>query len=580
MLNNEVDNLPVATAYISPVYGSDDKPLDFSFTGCNSEFKKMFGIDVSGKKFSHISGAFLGLFSEIASHAANQSSHFIYDSIDSLRFDVRLRPETEGFIVCITDIGYDENSYETESNIINRALKSISSGIISANGSGSVTLINPAARKLTGWGDNAIGMPLNRVLNVYYESNLLSVDIMENIRESVSYGNNLLLKQRNGKAVNIALNVSPVEYEDGNPGIVALFRDSSEDILREKEITYLSYHDKLTGLYNRVYFEKKIKEFDCKEFYPISIIIGDTNGLKMTNDVFGHSRGDNLLICIANILSLACRETDIIARYGGDEFTVLMPGTTLEEAGRVCRNILSLCDDKSFDHNKISISLGYASKVKSTESINDILNVAEDFMYRHKLLESKSYRSSVISSLKKMLFEKSFETEEHAMRLTGLCNEAGRLMGLSQNDLNDLELFSMLHDIGKIGVSDSVLLKPGKLTEDEWVEMRRHSEIGYRIAQSSPELSHIADYILCHHERWDGTGYPQKLKETQIPLLSRILSVADSYDAMVNDRYYRKAMSHEAAVAELKRCSGTQFDPEVVNIFLSILEPHRSDAAS
>ena len=206
--------------------------------------------------------------------------------------------------------------------------------------------------------------------------------------------------------------------------------------------------------------------------------------------------------------------------------------------------------------------------------MNDILNVAEDFMYRHKLLESRSYRSSVISSLKKMLYEKSFETEEHAMRLTGLCADAGRLMGLSQSDLNDLELFSMLHDIGKIVVKDSVLLKPSKLTEDEWTEMRKHCEIGYRIAQSAPELSHVADYILCHHEHFDGSGYPQGLKGTQIPLLARILSVADSYDAMVNDRYYRKALSKDAAIAELKRCAGTQFDPDIVKVFLKILEPH------
>jgi diguanylate cyclase (GGDEF)-like protein/PAS domain S-box-containing protein len=583
MIKFEIDNLPVATACFSLVTGGDEIIPEFSFTACNDAFKTMFGFDAAGKRLSHITGTFSGLFDEIASHATNQTTHFVYDISDHLRFDVRLRYDSEGFIACITDFGSDENLIGVESRNISRVLKSISAGIITAGSNGSVTLINTAARNLTGWDDDAIGMPFNRVLDVYYDNGKLPVDIKTHISgssEAVSYGNNVLLRKKDGRAVSIALSVSPVESDDGESGMVALFHDSSEDISREKEITYLSYHDKLTGLYNRAFFEKKVKEFDRSEFYPISIIIGDTNGLKMTNDVFGHMQGDILLVSIANILSLACRESDIIARYGGDEFTVLMPRTTLEEAGKVCRNIFTLCDDQSCDQSKISISLGYATKEKSTESINDILNVAEDFMYRHKLLESKSYRSSVISSLKNMLFEKSFETEEHAMRLTGLCNEAGRLMGLSQSDLNDLELFSMLHDIGKIGVKDSVLLKPGKLSDDEWLEMRRHCEIGYRIAQSAPELAHIADFILCHHERWDGNGYPQKLKGSHIPLLSRILAVADSYDAMVNDRYYRKALTHDVALAELKRCSGSQFDPEVVKVFLRILDPNPVEASA
>lgn len=583
MIEFEIDNLPVATACFSLVTGGDELIPEFSFTACNDAFKTMFGFDAAGKRLSHITGIFSGLFLEIATYAANQTTHFVYDTSDNIRFDVRLGYDSKDFIVCITDFGSGEDLVGVESRNISRVLKSISAGIITAGNNGLVTLINTSARKLTGWDDDALGMPFNRVLDVYYDNGKLPVDIKTHISgsgEAVSYGNNVLLKKKDGRAVSIALSVSPVESDDGKPGMVALFHDSSEDISREKEITYLSYHDKLTGLYNRAFFEKKIKEFDRSEFYPISIIIGDTNGLKMTNDVFGHMQGDVLLVSIANILSLACRENDIIARYGGDEFTVLMPRTTLEEAGKVCRNIFTLCDDQSCDQSKISISLGYATKEKSTESINDILNVAEDFMYRHKLLESKSYRSSVISSLKNMLFEKSFETEEHAMRLTGLCNEAGRLMGLSQSDLNDLELFSMLHDIGKIGVKDSVLLKPGKLSDDEWVEMRRHCEIGYRIAQSAPELAHIADFILCHHERWDGNGYPQKLKGSHIPLLSRILAVADSYDAMVNDRYYRKALTHDVALAELKRCSGSQFDPEVVKVFLRILDPNPVEASA
>jgi len=128
----------------------------------------------------------------------------------------------------------------------------------------------------------------------------------------------------------------------------------------------------------------------------------------------------------------------------------------------------------------------------------------------------------------------------------------------------------MLHDIGKVGIDDSILKKPGRLTDREWAIMKKHTEIGYRIAMSSPELEKIAEYILTHHERWDGKGYPYGLKGEEIPLLSRILAIADSYDAMTEDRVYRKAMSHEEAIEEIKRNAGTQFDPFIAELFLQI----------
>lgn len=565
--NCAFDDIPVATAQ----FAVSQKNGDFAFTACNRAFSALFGLDATGFDFRELPERLTSLFCRVADEARRGTLHFAYLDSGGGEFLVRLCSCGGGFTACFLP---DEDRADVDGQL-RLAIHSISTGVIAAGPDGAVDFLNPAARSLTGWGDNALGSPVSRVLNLRYENSLRPVDIFspeECRRVNVTYGDNVVLKSRDGRSINITLNVTPVEAPDGRKGCVAFFSDASVQRRREKEVVYLSYHDKLTGLFNRAYIEKKQKELDCEPNYPISVIMGDVNGLKMTNDIFGHRQGDMLLVTIANILSLASRDSDVVARYGGDEFVLLMPRTTLEEAAKVCKSILSLCGSKTIDQNKVSVSLGYACKANGTESMNDILNVAENFMYRHKLLESRSYRSSVISSLKKMLFEKSFETEEHAMRITGLCAEAGRLMGLSQSDLNDLELFSMLHDIGKIGIKDRVLLKPGKLTEDEWTEMRKHCEIGYRIAQSAPELSHVADYILCHHERYDGTGYPQGLKGGQIPLLSRILAVADSYDAMVNDRYYRKAMSHEEAVAELKRCSGTQFDPEIVKVFLQILE--------
>jgi len=194
-------------------------------------------------------------------------------------------------------------------------------------------------------------------------------------------------------------------------------------------------------------------------------------------------------------------------------------------------------------------------------------------MYRRKLLESKSLRSAIVSSLKEALFERSNETEGHAERIWHLCHQMGRSLGLSESQLDDLRLLSLLHDVGKIAIRDGILLKPGALEPHEWVEMKKHPETGYRIAQSVYELASIAEYILSHHERWDGTGYPMGLVGKHIPLPSRILAVADAYDVMTNLRPYKEPMSHDEAIEEIKRCSGTQFDPAIVRSFLELVQP-------
>jgi diguanylate cyclase (GGDEF)-like protein/PAS domain S-box-containing protein len=386
-------------------------------------------------------------------------------------------------------------------------------------------------------------------------------------------------KCKDGNYMNILLTAVNMLHDANIKGVLMNLNDITESKKREEKILYLNYHDALTGLYNRAFFEEESKRLDNERQLPLSIIMGDINGLKLINDAFGHAEGDKLLTEIAKVLSSSCRSEDIVARTGGDEFCILLPKTSSGDAHIICRRIYKACENYEGETDKemlyLSISLGYATKTDSGARIESILKDAEEHMYKQKLLESKSLHSSIISSIKTTMFEKSHETEEHEERLVALSKMVGQVLDLTDAQLNDLELLSTLHDIGKLSINDNILNKADKLTDEEWLEIRKHPEVGYRIAQASPELVPIADFILCHHERWDGKGYPQGLKGEAIPLLSRIVSVVDSFDAMTKDRPYRKAMPVAAAIDEITKNAGTQFDPEIARIFVEeLLQSH------
>ena len=344
----------------------------------------------------------------------------------------------------------------------------------------------------------------------------------------------------------------------------------------EEEILFLSFSDKLTGLRNRAYMEKQFEELDNSPPIDYALITGDVNGLKIANDALGHKEGDRLLIIVGTILRESCASDDIISRWGGDEFVVLVKNKSKEYVVNIIENIKAACLTVQDFHFKISIALGYARKDDLHPDTSAVMSLAEKRMYRNKLMENKSARSATINSLSRTLHEKHSETEAHTMRIRDLGLKLGKKMGLSQDQLDELELLALLHDIGKIGIPEHILMKPGKLTEDEWKIMKTHTEIGYRIATSTPELSHIADEILAHHEKYDGTGYPSGLKGEAIPILARIINIIDSYDVMTHKRVYKDASDTEYAVNELKRCAGSQFDPYITNIFLNLLQENTS----
>lgn len=368
---------------------------------------------------------------------------------------------------------------------------------------------------------------------------------------------------------------SPLVHSDGNISKIHILRDIShlkkvETELRStlENLRYLSYHDKLTGLLNRAFFEEELIRLNTFENLPLSIIIIDVNGLKLTNDAFGHKEGDKLLETLAKVLKKSCNEKSTIARIGGDEFTILLPKTNKIETAKLCLQIKKNCVEYDIEPVKLSIAIGYATKTKLHEDIDEILKKAENIMYRNKLNEGKSIRNSIILSIQKMLRERSIETEEHGKRMKKLALHLGKKLELTGKQMDELSLLAILHDIGKIGIPDHILTKSSSLTDEEWKIMKNHCEIGYHIVKSSPELGFIADTILSHHERWDGKGYPQGIKGEKIPKLSRIISIIDAYDVMTHDRPYRKALSHMQAIEELRKCAGTQFDPKLVDVFI------------
>ncbi|MEI6602989.1 MAG: diguanylate cyclase [Clostridia bacterium] len=378
-------------------------------------------------------------------------------------------------------------------------------------------------------------------------------------------------KRKDGTVFPVEI-ASSLFIQNNREVLLVSIRNITERKKVEGEIKHLSYHDYLTGLYNRTFFEEELVRLSVDRQLPISIIMGDINGLKLINDSFGHKNGDKLIIKIANILKKCCREEDIIARVGGDEFCILSPQSNHETVQRICNNIYRECKEQEKAHEEalqfISISLGATTRTSAHESMEIIMKEAEAAMYKHKLLETKSLRSSIVSSIMSTLRERYIETEEHSQRMQELCQRIGHALGISNAMIDDLKLLAVLHDIGKIAISDALINKKEKLTDEEWKEMSRHCEIGFHITQSTLEFQNISENILSHHEKWDGSGYPNQLIGETIPLLSRIISIVDAYDAMTNNRPYRNAFSEDEAVSEIKRFSGTQFDPKIAKVFV------------
>ncbi len=361
----------------------------------------------------------------------------------------------------------------------------------------------------------------------------------------------------------------------GENEFLAIVRNVTERKEMQSRLEYLSMHDSLTGLYNRNRFEQEMDRLESIDGQCAGLIICDVDGLKFINDSLGHETGDTLLTSTGLLLHDVFDEEDtMVARVGGDEFAILLPDSSKEEVEDACRRLRTAFSAHSRENPVLPLSVSIGSAVGSEEfpDMSSLYREADNQMYREKLRRKNSIQSSIVQRLMKAMSAKDHVLQSQGDRRQSLVRQLAARLGLQENAIKDLCLLAKYYDIGKVGISDRILSKPGPLTERERQEIRRHSEVGYRLAQAIPELASVADWILKHHEWWNGTGYPLGLQGPAIPIESRIIAIIDAFAAMTSERPYRKAMSQKHALAELDRCSGKQFDPQIVPLFLEILK--------
>jgi diguanylate cyclase (GGDEF)-like protein/PAS domain S-box-containing protein/putative nucleotidyltransferase with HDIG domain len=467
-----------------------------------------------------------------------------------------------------------EQRVKRERNKLEITLGSIGDGVISTDKEGNIEYINKVAQNITGYTKKeAIGKNFNSVFEIIDEQtgepNKSPVDIVLQTKEKTDLAENTILVNKIGEKIPIADTATPIYDQEQLIGVVIVFRNVTKERSNLRRIEYLSFHDQLTGLYNRRYFENKLEVFSAKEHLPLSIIMADLNGLKLVNDGFGHHEGDKLLIKTGEILKNNSPRDSIVARIGGDEFVVILPNTDNKMAMEVKSKLENVVEEVLLTPVTLSVAFGISTKIDNTQSIDQTIRVAENNMYREKLYKSPSIRGKTLNTIMSTLYEKSESEEEHSVKVATFAKEIAKAMELNSKIINELQVAGIMHDIGKIAIDQNILEKIEELSEDDWVIIKRHSEVGYRILSSTDDMSTIASYILHHHERVDGKGYPKGLVGDEIPIQSKILAVADAYAAMTSERPYREAYSKEKAIEELVRGAGNQFDKKIVEIFIS-----------
>lgn len=351
-----------------------------------------------------------------------------------------------------------------------------------------------------------------------------------------------------------------------------LYDSKPENENLDQKALYLKYHDSFTGLNNRLYLSEELPKLDIEENLPLTVVLCDVNKLKLVNDSLGCVVGDKLLKSFSSLFQLACQQGDLLARIENDEFACIFLNSDEEKAIQTIDRIKNQILNLPTNILNISVAFGHKTKTLPKEDINDIIKEAETVLSLEKSTEKHGLVKESIILILKTMFDKYRNEKEHSKRVSSICGQMGKHLNLSPSEIHKLKIAGAMHDIGKITIDEEVLYKKGKLTRREWIQVRNHAEAGYRILNSSDAFTKIADIVLQHHERWDGTGYPKGLKGEEILLSARVIAVVEAYDALTAFKTYRKQMTQDEAFSEILRCSGTQFDPEVVRVFIKFFK--------
>ncbi|MFO7951784.1 MAG: diguanylate cyclase [Bacillota bacterium] len=344
--------------------------------------------------------------------------------------------------------------------------------------------------------------------------------------------------------------------------------------LNDETIRYLSFHDQLTGLYNRHFFVTEIKRLEGSREYPVAVISADLDGLKLINDTMGHEKGDSYLRAGVNLLKNNLRSCDLLARVGGDEFAILLPRTDYAAAEKVVNRIYEQAEDYKDEQTvmPLSISLGMAVSESPEKPLEEAYQDADACMYKEKFSRSRNTRKEIIRAMLAKLHERDQTYSRENERLQAFSIELGQAAGLNEKQMADLVMLARVHELGLVTVPKEILNKHGQLNESELERIRQHPEKGYRIALNSPEMSEVAELILYHRENYDGSGYPRGLKGEEIPLECRILSIAKAFVELTEKSPHRPALGYQEVLSIIKEQAGTRFDPALTEIFSRNIE--------
>lgn len=446
-------------------------------------------------------------------------------------------------------------------------LNSTVEGIIGIDFNGLITFCNKSAYKMLRYHheDELLGKS-------FYEINRES-SIKQSIKEGTSTHNeDEVFYRSDNTSFNVSYHTHP-KIKDNEPiGAVITFTDITRRKKREERVQYLSSHDVLTGLYNRAYFDELVKRIDTADNLPISIIYGDINGLKLTNDIFGHQAGDLLLKQSATILKECSNENALIARVGGDEFIILLPKTSSDKAKARIEGIKECFLNFQIEAVHSSIAMGYETKETADENINQIISEAETWMYKDKMVNLKAVNEQMIAKIVTTLHERNPRDKVHAENVSLIAKMIAIELGLSEPEIKRISSAGFLHDIGKIVLASDITKT--NINTNELVKMKQHAIVGFRILNLFTETMDIAESVLYHHEHFDGTGFPKGLKADEIPLFSRIIAVAEAYDNYTNE-FAKNILSPNQALSLMDSLAGSKFDLKIVKLLHQVIKNNK-----